>query len=425
MSGEMNATVEAISTAFRDEAGAVCASLTRQLGDLDLAEDLVQDAIVVALQRWPRDGVPDRPGAWLLQTARHRGIDRLRREARYRDKLQALSAVNVEQVSREPDERLRLIFTCCHPAIAREAQIALTLRAVMGMTTAEIARAFLVSETTMGQRIVRAKRKIVEAHIPYRIPAREELPERLGEVLAMLYLVYNEGFLSSGPDRATSRDLSADAVWLCELVNALLPDQQEVLALLALMKLHEARRASRFDSRGSVVLLQDQDRDVWDHAAIAEANALLERARRLGAPGPYWLQAAIAACHADAATYAETDWAQILALYNALTRLMPSPVVRLNRAIALRHVAGVAAALEEVEALAPDLDRYHLLHATRAELLREFGRTDEAREADQRALELTNNPAEREVLLKRIAGGDATPDSSSDAAAPRLAREPP
>lgn len=403
MSHEAEATGEAIAAAFRNEVGAICASLVRQLGDIDLAEDLVQDAIVAALQRWPQDGVPARPGAWLLQTARHRGIDRFRREAAYRDKLEALTAMSTRDVSAEPDDRLRLIFTCCHPAIAREAQVALTLRAVMGMTTAEIARAFLVSEAAMAQRIVRAKRKIVEAHIPYRVPAPAELPPRLDEVHALLYLLFNEGYVSSGPDRSTSRNLAADAVWLCALVNALIPDQPETMALLALMRLHEARRGTRFDAGGAVVLLRDQDRAMWDKAAIAGAAELLEQARRLGAPGPYWIQAAIAACHCESASYAETDWEEILALYGALLRLTPSPVVQLNRAIALWHVAGAAPALDAVEELAEPLDGYHLFHATRAELLREFGRTDEARAAEARALELTDNPAERRLLAERLA----------------------
>jgi RNA polymerase sigma-70 factor (ECF subfamily) len=346
--------------------------------------------------------VPERPGAWLLQTARRRAIDRLRRDSAYRSKLQLLTDGWAPEVHQDPDDRLRLIFTCCHPAIARDAQVALTLRAVMGMTTSQIAHAFLVSEATMAQRIVRAKRKIVDARIPYRVPDREVLPERLAEVLASLYIVFNEGYLGSGPDLATSRDLCTDALWLCGLVARMLPDEPEVISLLALMRLHESRRATRFGTGGALVLLRDQDRAHWDHAAIAEAGALLEQARRLGTPGPYWLQAAIAACHAEAPTFEETDWPQILALYGALVRLNPSPVVRLNRAIALEHVAGPVPALEELDTLRAELDGYHLYWAARAELLRRFGRLDEAAAADRRAIELTDNPSERALLESRL-----------------------
>jgi RNA polymerase sigma-70 factor (ECF subfamily) len=395
-------TTEAINAVFRNEVALICGSLVRITGDFDLAEDLVQDAVVIALQKWPVDGVPERPGAWLLQTARRRAIDRLRRDSAYRSKLQLLTDGWAPEVHQDPDDRLRLIFTCCHPAIAREAQVALTLRAVMGMTTSQIAHAFLVSEATMAQRIVRAKRKIVDARIPYRMPDHDALPERLAEVLASLYIVFNEGYLGSGPDVATSRDLCADALWLCGLVARMLPEEPEVISLLALMRLHESRRATRFGAGGALVLLRDQDRAHWDHAAIAEAGALLEQARRLGSPGPYWLQAAIAACHAEAPTFEDTDWPQILALYGALVRVNPSPVVRLNRAIALEHVAGPVPALEELDTLAAELDGYHLYWATRAELLRRFSRFDEAAAADRRAIELTDNPSERALLESRL-----------------------
>jgi RNA polymerase sigma-70 factor (ECF subfamily) len=395
---------QAIAEVFRDEVGRICAALARTLDDFDLAEDLVQDAVLTALERWPRDGIPQRPGAWLLDVARNRGIDRIRRDTRYREKLRLL--VEDRRASdtnhQEADDRLRLIFTCCHPAIAREAQIALTLRAVLGMTTSEIARAFLVSESTMAQRIVRAKRKIVEARIPYSVPSVEEMPARLNEVLALLYLLYNEGYLSSGPEHSTNRDLAADAVWLSTLLNALMPREPEVMSLLALMQFHEARRRARFSTEGGLVLLADQDRGLWDRVAIDHATKLLETARRLGTPGEYWLQAAIAATHAEAPTFEQTDWPEILALYGALLRIVPSPVVRLNRAIALQHVAGAAAALEEIEKLAEVLDRYSLYHAARAELLREFGRIEEAKHADDRALSLTDNPAERLLLRHRI-----------------------
>jgi RNA polymerase sigma factor (sigma-70 family) len=402
VSGDRAATPDAIAATFREEAGRICSALVRQLGDFDLAEDLVQEAVVAALEHWPADGIPDNPAAWLMRTARNRGIDRLRRDARFREKL-ALLRMEPPQTEATTDDRLRLIFTCCHPALRREAQIALTLRAVLGMSTAQIARAFIVPEATIAQRIVRAKRKIVEARIPYRVPSGPDLEGRLSQVLDLLYLLFNEGFLSSGPRDSTNRDLAADAIWLCRTVTLLLPRQADALSLLALMQLHEARRAARFSQTGAIVLLQDQDRSRWDRTAIRQAGELLERARRLGIPGRYWLEAAIAACHAEAPSFAATDWEQVLALYGALIRIVPTPVVRLNRAIALWHVAGPAAALDEIESLAPDLDRYHLYHATRAQLLREFGRSDEAAAADRRALELTQNPAEQALLERRIA----------------------
>ncbi|MBI2325686.1 MAG: RNA polymerase sigma factor [Chloroflexi bacterium] len=371
--------------AFRDEAGRVTARLTRLLGDFDLAEELVQDAIVAALEHWPREGIPDAPGAWLLTVARRRGIDRIRREARYQRKL-ALLEEAPPIVRTETDDRLDLIFTCCHPALAREAQIALTLRSVLGLTTVEIARAFLVSEATLAQRIVRAKRKIVEARIELRRPEPSELPERLGQVLAVLYLVFNEGYLASGPERATRRDLAEDAEWLTSLIARSAPDEPEVLGLLALMRLHLARTDARFDERGRMVLMKDQERSRWDPTKIAGAVRLIERAAALRRPGPYQLQAAIAAVHAEALSWAATDWPQILRLYDALAAMSPSPVVRLNRAIALREVAGAESALREVDSLGADLERYHLFHATRAELLRDLGRRDEARDADRHAV---------------------------------------
>jgi len=379
----------------------VVARLARSLGDFDLAEDLVQEAIVAALEHWPREGIPDAPAAWLLTVARRRGIDRLRREARYREKLRLLEEAP-RTVSTETDDRLDLIFTCCHPALAREAQVALTLRSVVGLTTGAIARAFLVSEATLAQRIVRAKRKIVDAGIVLRRPDPDELPDRLAEVLAVLYLVFNEGYLASGPERAARRDLAEDAEWLTSLITELLPGEPEVLGLLALMRLHLARADARFDAHGRLVLLKDQDRTRRDHARIADAVGVLERAGALKRPGPYQLQAAIAAVHTEAPSWQATDWSQIVRLYDALAAITGSPVVRLNRAIALREVAGPAPALREVDALVDDLDRYHLFHATRAELLRDLGRAENAREADRRALELTDNPAERALLEERI-----------------------
>ncbi|MGH2379542.1 MAG: RNA polymerase sigma factor [Candidatus Limnocylindria bacterium] len=410
----MTDTAAAIEAAFRDEAGKVTARLTRLLGDFDLAEELVQDAIVSALEHWPREGVPEVPAAWLLTVARRKGIDRLRRETRYRQKLAVLEEEASRAVvdptaaegmaSMQTDDRLELIFTCCHPALSREAQVALTLRSVAGLTTPEIARAFLIPEATLAQRIVRAKRKIVDAGITFKAPETRELPQRLGEVLAVLYLVFNEGYLSSGPERAARRDLAEDAEWLASLVVRLLADEPEALGLLALMRLHLSRAATRFDERGRIVLLKDQDRSRWDRARISGAVELLARAGAIRRPGPYQLQAAIAAVHAEATSWDATDWPQILRLYDALLAASAgSPVVRLNRAIALRQVAGPEHALREIDAIAADLDRYHLLHAARAELLRDLGRADEAREADRRALELTGNPAERELLEERIA----------------------
>ena len=359
--------------------------------------------MVEALEHWPREGVPDRPGAWLLTTARRKGLDRLRRDARYREKLEQVAALS-EPPRPDPDDRLRLIFTCCHPALDRDAQVALTLRAVAGLTTPEIARAFLVSEPTLAKRIVRAKAKIVSAGIPYRIPGPEEYPERLQQVLMVLYLVFNEGYLATGGDAALRRDLAADAEWLAGLLVRLLPDQPEPLGLLALIRLHLARWPARLDSEGRLVLLEHQDRSRWDRRAIAEATRLIERAAGLGELGPYQLQAAIAAVHCEAASWDETDWPQILALYTMLLKLDPSPVVRLNRAIALRQVAGPAEALAEVDRLQDSLGRYHLFHATRAALLRDLGRPSEAAAADNLALELATNPAERNLLKERLTG---------------------
>ena len=379
------------------------AALTRLVGDFDLAEELVQEAIVAALERWPQDGVPDAPAAWLLTTARRKGIDRLRRETRYRAKLAQLEAVNVSTPSAFPDERLELLFTCCHPALAREAQLALTLRSVAGLTTGQIARAFLTSEATVAQRIVRAKRKIVDARIPLRVPEPAELPDRLAAVLAVLYLVFNEGYLASDGERPERRELCHEAEWLAGLLARLMPDEPEVLGLLTLMRIQLARVHARFDAQSRLVLLRDQDRSLWDRAALADARALLERASRMRRPGPYQLQAAIAAAHASAPTWEETDWADIVGLYDLLVGVAPSPVTRLNRAIALRYLAGAEPALAEVDALGDELARYPYFHATRGELLRDLGRGAEARAADERALELTSNPAERDLLLSRLA----------------------
>jgi len=395
---ESEATSAVLGRVFREEAGALAAALVRTLGDFDLAEELVQDAFVAATARWPGEGLPRRPGAWLLTVARNRALDILRRDARYQHKLSLLQ----HPIQREPDDRLRLIFTCCHPALAREAQVALTLRTVCGFSVAQIARAFLSSEATTAQRLVRARRKIAEAGIPYRVPSDEDLDERLGEVLTVLYLVFNEGYLASSGGESQPLDLASDAVWLAQLLSKLLPDEPEVLGLLALMRLHRARVAARFDAGGGLVMLRDQDRTRWDHAAIASAGELLASAARLHKPGQYQLQAAIVACHAESPSWEATDWPQILALYDHLLAYAASPVARLNRAIAARYVHGPAAALEEVDELAPTLGQYRLFHATRAELLRDLGRPAEARQADAQALTLTSNPAERRLLEQRL-----------------------
>src|SRR5437870_6703863 len=397
------ATDAALTIVFRDETGRLTAALVRALGDFDLAEELVQEALLEAVEHWPKEGIPDKPGAWLLTTARRKAVDQFRRQARFREKLALLEGASMGDVTAEGDDRLRLIFTCCHPALSREAQVALTLRAVAGLTTIEIAPAFITRAATIAQRTVRAKRKIVEARIPYRVPAERDMAERLAEVLAVLYLMFNEGYLATAGTRASRRDLAEDAAWLAGLMVRLMPEEPEALGLLALMRFHLARAESRFDQAGSLMLLQDQDRGRWDRERIASGISLLQRAAGLRRPGPYQLQAAIAACHAGAASWAETDWQQIIALYDALLALTPSPVAQLNRAIARRYLDGAQAALDEVEALADPLDNYYLFHATRAELLRDLGRDSEARLAVSRALSLTANPAERALLQKRLA----------------------
>ena len=395
-------TDEAVAAVFREEAGRLTGALVRVLGNFDLAEEVVQDSLVTALEKWPEQGIPDNPGAWLMTTARRRAIDLLRRDRRYSEKLALLERSQLPGDVPEADDRLRLIFTCCHPALAQEAQVALTLRAVAGFTTPEIAAAFLVSEATMAQRIVRAKRKIVAAHIPYRVPQGEDVAERLEAVLAVLYLMFNEGYLSRGASAGMRRDLAEDALWLGRLLDRLMPDQPEVLGLIALMQLNLARSAARFDEAGEIVLLADQDRSLWDRDAIAAGTRALERAAMLHGPGPYQLQAAIAAVHAEARTWGDTDWSQIVLLYDGLLRLSDSPVVRLNRAVALSHLAGPEAALGEVNDLAMTLGEYHLLHSTRAELLDRIGEKDQARQARLRALELCQNPAERALLERKL-----------------------
>ncbi|TMM19005.1 MAG: sigma-70 family RNA polymerase sigma factor [Actinobacteria bacterium] len=384
----------------REYAGRLATALVRVTGDFATAEDLVQDAVLAALQRWPAEGVPERPDAWLFTVARNRGIDAHRRRDNYRTKLAQIRW----PVASESDDRLRLIFTCCHPALSRPAQIALTLRVVCGLTTAQIARAFLVPETTVARRITRAKRKISEAGIPYRVPDPDELNTRLREVLAVIYLVLNEGYLPTA-DLSESRDLVDDAGWLASQLHDLMPTEPEVAGLLALIQLHRARADARFDRDGDLVRLEHQDRASWDRDAISRATQLLRRAAEQHRPGPYQLQAAIVACHAEATDWADTDWEQIVLLYDMLLHLEPSPLTRLHRAIAVRYTAGPAAALAEVNALSGSLDHYHLYHATRAELLRAIDRPEEARDADRLALELTANPAEQAVLQRRVEWG--------------------
>jgi len=382
--------------------------LIRKLGDWDLAEDAVQDAFAVALERWPKDGVPDNPAAWIATTARNKAIDRLRRRRVLEEKKVMLPEPSDSDDLDEsgdsiPDDRLRLIFTCCHPALAPEAQVALTLRTLGGLATPEIARAFLVAEPTMGQRISRAKGKIRDARIPYEVPADERLPERLPAVLAALYLIFNEGYLATESDAVIRRELSAEAIRLARVLAQLMPDEAEALGLLALMLLHDSRRETRVDPAGDLVLLEDQDRSRWDAEEIAEGIFVLERALRLGPPGRYVLQAAIAAEHTRAPTPKETDWARIAHLYELLGQSSPGPVVELNRAVAVAMSEGPESGLELMDTL-EGLERYHLLHSARADLLRRLDRTAEAREAYERALDLTANPAERAFIERRLAG---------------------
>jgi RNA polymerase sigma factor (sigma-70 family) len=386
-----------LASVVRQHAGQLAAALMRVTGDFATAEDLVQDAVLAALEHWPAEGIPERPDAWLFTVARRRALDGFRRADNYRAKLAQLQW----PVRPAEDDRLRLIFTCCHPALSREAQIALTLRVVCGLTTAQIARAFVVHETTVAQRITRAKRKISDAGIPYRIPDHDELADRLTRVLTVIYLLFNEGYLAtSGPPQ--SRDLAEEAEWLASLLHHLMPAEPEVAGLLALFRLHRARVDARFSPDGGLVLLQDQDRSQWDKDAIAGAIQLLTRAARQKRPGQYQLQAAIVACHAEAGRWEDTDWEQIVLLYDMLLHLAPSPVTRLHRTIAVRYSTGARAAMAELDDLAGDLGEYHLYYATRAELLRALGDPDQARAADRRALELTANPAEQAILQQRL-----------------------
>ena len=387
-----------LARVVRDHAGRLAAALVPLVGSFTAAEDLVQDAVEAALTHWPFEGIPERPDAWLYTVARRRGLDLIRRDHRHHSKL----ALVAWPAGPEPDDRLRLIFTCCHPALPRTAQVALTLRVVCGLTTAQIAKAFLVPETTVAQRITRAKRKISDAGIPYRIPGPDELAERLDEVLTAIYLLFNEGYRPSTGHTEPGRDLTDDAEFIAALLHQLMPTEPEVMGLLALIRLHRARATTRYSCAGELIQLPDQDRSRWDHTAIAAAGRLIARAAAHRRPGPYQLQAAIVACHAEAERWEDTDWTQIVVLYDLLLHLAPSPVIRLHRAVALRYVTGRAAALAELDNLAGDLADYHLFHAARAELLRALDRPDDAHAADQRALELTSNPAEQRLLHRRL-----------------------
>jgi RNA polymerase sigma-70 factor, ECF subfamily len=404
----------AVERVFRDERAAVLATLIRHVGDFQLAEDAVQDAFAAAVASWPRDGIPDNPAAWITVAARRRAIDRLRQRRSLADRTDRLGelvrldaqehAGDADDDSSLVDDRLRLIFTCCHPALALPARVALTLRMLGGVTTPEIARAFLVSESTMGQRISRAKRKIAEAHIPYRVPRDEVLLDRLSGVLAVVYLIFNEGYDASGGDGLVRGELCSEAIRLGRLLARLMPDHAEVWGLLALMLLHDARRAARVDAAGRFVALDDQDRELWDRGRIAEGLAALEHTTRLGRPGLYQLQAAIAALHVQAPSPDERDWQQIAALYGALARQDPSPVVEVNRAVALAHADGPAAGLAVLAPLLDDprLERYQPLFAAHAELLRRAGDAAGAARAYEKAIDLAGNPVERSELERRL-----------------------
>ncbi|MGW7467083.1 RNA polymerase sigma factor [Streptomyces xantholiticus] len=399
-------TAGVVERVFREEYGRAVAVLVRRFGDLDIAEEAVQEAFATAVRRWPDDGLPPRPAGWIITTARNAAVDRLRKEAARADRhaQAALLRAPTEPAEEGPvhDDRLRLIFTCCHPALAPAARVALTLRLLCGLTTAEIARAFLVTEPTMAQRLVRAKGKIRDARIPYRVPAEHELPDRLPAVLSVVYLVFNEGYDAGSGARLVREDLCAEAVRLGRLLAALMPDEPEVLGLLALMLLAESRRPARTGPEGELVPLPEQDRRLWDAGLVAEGQALVRRCLRRGLPGPYQIQAAISAVHSDAADAASTDWGQVLRLYDQLTAIAPSPVVALNRAVAVAEVEGPEAALRLVSELEPHLGTFHVLHAVRADLLRRLGRRTEAMAAYGAAITGAGNAAEAAFLRRRL-----------------------
>jgi len=422
-------TGQSLERAYREEATQIRAVLAARTGDVGLAEDAVQDAFVAAIEHWPREGVPANPGGWLATTARRKALDRLRRARAGQDKLALLAVTDAVEEGRTgsataaasmswpdgtgtpdgggadrraDDELLSLVFACCHPSLAKEAQVALTLRAVCGLSTSQIASAYLVSEPTMAQRLLRARKTLAETRVAVRVPEPEELAERLAGVLSVVYLMFNEGYLASSGREPARRDLAAQAIALTRTLHRLMPREPEVLGLLALLLLHESRAAARFDGWGRLIRLADQDRARWDSALAGEATALLDQAIALRRSGSYQVQAAIAALHARAPRYEETDWRQIRLLYSRLQQLAPSPVVLLNRAVATRYAISPQAALVEIEPLSADLDGYHLFHALRAGLLTTLGRAGEAREASERALALAANPAERELLTRGL-----------------------